>query len=157
MSVLPELLDRFAAGSRPVASLDDAVAELGWEPTTRSGGTWREWINGDVVAYSHRTGGVESFTLVTLSYEPEDGDDLSPLYERFEAGLAELTAEVAGRLGPATARHAYGDAELPVPEEILEAALWTGGEWTVMAAFQHEDREAAMRLALWLFRERRQP
>ncbi|GAA2676906.1 hypothetical protein [Actinoplanes palleronii] len=151
---LVTLFDTFTGPGAPGAQqVAEVLADLGWWVTGRRAGNWEEWANGDFRGFREAFGPIDSFQVITVLLEPEEGADFDELYQRFEDGFDQLSAWVQDRLGEPTMTSEFDDPQLPIPGQFDRADVWPAEPWSVMTSFQHEDKEAPLRLALWFFRE----
>ncbi|GIG01019.1 hypothetical protein [Catellatospora citrea] len=130
---------------------ESALLDLGWvEVRANDVAGWKEWRRGTESGYSSAFEDVRAFEVVLKILWPEEGANFGSLYELFEAEYAGLVASVEGRVGASTYSSEFDERPVPMPGQFDRATVWRSDRGTVVVSFQHEDKEAPLRMSLWL-------
>ncbi|WP_020519281.1 hypothetical protein [Catelliglobosispora koreensis] len=123
----------------------------GWMLTrANEAGGWEEWRKGQVSGYTSSDHGAFSFELVSRLHSPDEGADFEGLYTEFEEAFVALANDVSGLIGQEPDLSSeFDDPELPVPGQFDRGVVWNRDACLLMVTFQHEDKEAPLRLSVW--------
>jgi len=128
------------------------LRELGWaEVRTSDAARWKEWKRGTESGYSTKLEDARTFEINLKIVWPEEGADFESLYEFFETEYANLVASVQEHLGTPAFASEFDEPPVPMPGQFDRASVWRSERGTVVVSFQHEDKEAPLRLSLWLW------
>ncbi|MFK3979482.1 hypothetical protein ACI2K4_03770 [Micromonospora sp. NPDC050397] len=130
---------------------ESALLDLGWvEVRENDVAGWKEWRRGIESGYSNAFEDVRAFEVVVKILWPGEGANFGLLYELFEAEYVRLVTLVEERVGASTYSSEFDEPPVPMPGQFDRATVWRSGRGTVAVSFQHEDKEAPLRMSLWL-------
>lgn len=141
----------------PPSDNENAVAErmegMGWKPVrSNSAGGWCEYSYRKSSAYEVVwSGGRAVEALIKISW-PEDGEDRDASYGSFETSYRQLVADLAAIYGEPALESEFDEPRLPIPGQFDRGAVWQVAQWNVAASFQQEDKDAPLRVSLWIYR-----
>jgi hypothetical protein len=127
------------------------LRQAGWVEVRRNETAgWTEWKKGTTSGYLRRGEGTLNLQIIVKVLWPEDGANFSELYEKFEAEYAADVASVEEVLGACTYSSEFDEPPLPMAGQFDRGAAWVTNRGTIAVTFQHEDKEAPLRLSVWL-------